>query len=307
MEAFFFGGETTFGELGDKEKGNYLVHSRKFPQQTALLGMIRKELLIQAGLLTKKRNGEWIDNHRKNEAKELIGDAKVFFNKEQTFGVLKRISSVFLMKDNQKFIKKVDIDSCRYERGLLKDYNPKEDIYDNFVSFDHSEKLKSSDIFKEVEQVGIKKDGKNNAFFKKTSYLLKKDFVFAFYIEMDFELKSSLVILGAEMSTFKMEVSKSDGDLEQYKDKKGYLTLLSDSYISVDIKKYAEFAITSEISFRYLKNDFNGNKRTFSKSENIFLYEKGSVFIEPKSELIHDLDNKNLQKIGYNIYSIGEK
>jgi len=64
LEPFLFGGNQTFGRLGDKEAGNYLVTSRQFPQQTALLGMLRKELMTQAGLLTRKRRGEWVDKHK---------------------------------------------------------------------------------------------------------------------------------------------------------------------------------------------------------------------------------------------------
>ena len=305
MEAFFFGGDRTFGELGSNSS-NYLVHSRPFPQQTALLGVIRKEILIQSGLLTKKRRGEWVDSSKKGKAKELIGDVKFNFNRKQDFGVLKNISSLFLIKEDKRFIKKVDIDSCSYIDGKLEGYNPKEDIYDNFISIDSDEKAKFSDIFQVVEQIGIKKGGGDNAFFKKSSYLLKDDFHFALYIESDFELKSSYITLGAETSMFKMEVTSDNSTLE-YQDKRGYLTLLSDAYIDIPIKDNCKFAITSEITFGYLKNEFNGQHKKFAKSKNIFLYEKGSLFIEPSEELIDNLNNQNLQKIGLNIYTIGEK
>jgi len=305
LEPFFFGGDRTFGALGD-ENSNYLVHSRPFPQQTALLGMIRKEILIQSGLLTKKRRGEWIDEDKKGEAKELVGETKFTFNQAQDFGVLKDISSIFLLKDGERFIKKVNTDNHPYKDGVLENYNPKEDIYDNFVSVEGSGTLKFNDIFMAVEQIGIKKGGGDNAFFKKTSYLLKDKFSFAFYIESDFELNSSYVTLGAETSTFKMQITPTDEKLE-YVDKNGYLILLSDAYIDIPMKKHCIFAITSEITFRYLENEFKGQNRTFKKSKNIFLYEKGSVFIEPTQELIDNLNNQNLQKIGLNIYTIGEK
>jgi len=329
LEPFFFGGDRTFGKLKDKDKdkdkneeeGTYLVHSRKFPQQTAILGMIRKELLIQAGFLTTKRNGEWVDENKKGEATEFIGDTKFEFNQEQDFGVLKSLGAVFLMRNGEKFIKKVDIDSYIYEKDKPlekrdfktekdKYFTGKDEIYDNFISLSSCKRLKSKAIFKEITQIGIKKslaqDDKYNSYFKRTSYSLKHNFKFAFYIESDYELKDSFITLGAEKSTFEMSVTQEEESLE-YQDKNGYLTLLSDAYIDIPIERNCEFAITSEISFNYLQNKFKGNKKTFKKSlKTRFLYEKGSVFIEPSDRLIKDLNNKNLQKIGLNQFSYNE-
>jgi CRISPR-associated protein Cmr3 len=76
LEPFMFGGDQTFGALGDKEAGSYLVKSRMFPQQTAVLGMLRKELMVQAGLLTRKLRGEWVDPQKKANAAELVGTEK---------------------------------------------------------------------------------------------------------------------------------------------------------------------------------------------------------------------------------------
>jgi len=308
LEPFFFGGDKTFGKLGDKENSNYLVKSRHFPQQTAILGMIRKEMLIQKGLLVTKKTGDFVDDNK--GATNLIGDAKFKFNQEQDFGVLKSLSAVFLMQDGKKFIKKVDIDSYTYIDGLLVKYNPKNDIYDNFISIDSDNKKSSSDIFKEITQIGIKKSlaqkDKDNSYFKRTSYRLKDNFKFAFYIESDYELKDSFITLGAEKSTFEMSITQEEDSLN-YQDKNGYLTLLSDAYIETPLKGNCKFAITSEISFGYLKNNLKEKKWTFSsKSKSIFLYEKGSVFIEPSDRLIKDLNNKNLQKIGLNQFSYNE-
>jgi len=318
LKPFFFGGDTTFGKLGDKDKGTYLVKSRLFPQQTAILGMIRKEMLIQKGFLTTKINyGEWVDEKDKKNAKYFIGDTKFEFNTKQDFGVLKNISPIFLLRGDKKFIKKVDIDSFKFildknKQPLLENYNPKEDIYDNFISIDNSKTFKTKDIFRAIEEIGIKKitkataeenEKKNNSYFKKTSYTLKHNFKFAFFIESDFELEDAFITLGGEKSTFKMEVTQNNNSLE-YKDKNGYLILLSDAYLDIDIKENCDFAITSEISFNYLQNKFQDNKIKFEKAkQTLFLYEKGSIFINPKGKLIDNLNNQNLQKIGLNQYS----
>ncbi len=321
LESFLFGGDQTFGALDDKNVGSYLFKSREFPQQTALLGMLKKELMIQAGLLTRKRKGEWVDKHKKSQANKLVGVEKfdMLSKTLQDFGSIKSISPLFLFKGNKKYIKKVAIDKLIYDDGKLEGYDPKKDIYDNYISVDGNESLSRSHIFKAVEQTGNKKGGEDNSLFKKISYMLINGFKFAFYLELDEELKDSMVTLGADRSSFLMQVKELDDSLE-YQDPKGYLTLLSDAYIRLPLEQHCSFAITSEVSQRNLigkksslktYKDNNGksteNKKHFQKSETLYLYEKGSVIINPSNELIEDLKQENLQQIGYNIYTTGEE
>ena len=47
MDWFFFGGERT---LDDGKSADYISHSNKFPQQSALLGMIRYQLTVPISL-----------------------------------------------------------------------------------------------------------------------------------------------------------------------------------------------------------------------------------------------------------------
>jgi len=304
LEPYLFGGDVTFGKLGDEENGTYLVKSEKFPQQSAVLGMLRKEIMIQDGKLTRKVRGEWVDKYDVEAAKKLVGDEKFnLLSKEQNFGVIHSISPIFLHQNGNSFIKKVDINSYEYKSGLLTGYSPKKDIYDNYIQIDNeSNKLSSEKIFQEVEQIGIKVGGGDNAFFKKTSLLLKDNFSFAFYADLDFELQESIVKLGADDSKFKLSIKSTDDWLE-YKDSNGYLTLLGDSYITVPLKDNCEFAITSEVAHRSLKNKKNiKEKYSFEKSKRVYMYERGSVIINPTNELIENIKSqKNLTKIGYNI------
>ncbi len=311
LEPFMFGGDQTFGALGDKEAGSYMVKSRQFPQQTTLLGMLKREIMTQAGVLTRKRKGEWVDKGKKVDAINLVGYEKfdMLANEEQDLGAINTLSPLFLMHNNQRYIKKVDSDSFPYADGKLEEYDPKKDIYDNFISLDGGEKKSSDDLFQAVEQTGNKKGGEENSLFKKTSYQLKNNAMFAFYLDVDVELKDSIVSLGADGSKFKMKVRQSD-EVLAYQDKNGYLTLLSDSYIPLSIKEYCNFAIISEISHRNLTNKKTATqkyKTIFEKSQTLYLYEKGSVFLKPSDKLIAILNNKNLQQIGYNIYTIGEQ
>jgi len=312
LEAYLFGGDITFGKLltenekkEGSDEGTYLVHSRLFPQQSALLGMIRKEFMIQYGLLTRKKRGEWVD--KKEKAIKLVGDQKfdIFATNPQDFGTIKSLSPIFVIKNKKRYIKQVDIDSYEYHDGLLKGYNPKENIYDNFVSLDSNEKLKTKDIFLPITQIGNKKGGDKNSLYKKTSYKLQDGFEFGFYLECDDQLKESIVKLGADDSKFKLTVEEVKEETLS-REKKNYITLLSDAYIKDLDEKDCDFAITSEISFRSLKNKKHVNKKKynnpFEKSKKTYLYEKGSVFLNPKDSLIKKLNTKNLQKIGYNIY-----
>jgi CRISPR-associated protein Cmr3 len=310
LEPFMFGGDQTFGALGDKEAGSYLVKSRMFPQQTALLGMLKKEMMTQAGLLTRKLKGEWVDKEKKAKAVELVGNEKfdMLSEKEQNLGVIHNLSPVFLIQNTKRFLKKVNIDAYPYEEGKLKGFTTKQDIYDNFIALDGGTNLTAEDIFHSVEQTGNKKGGEENSLFKKTTYRLEEGFAFAFYVEADTTLHNALVTLGADRSSFMMTVQESSDDL-QYVDPKGYLTLLSDTYITLPIKEHCQFAITSELSHRNLKGKKTATKKydnNFEKSDTLYLYEKGSVFIGVSAALLENMNNKNLQQIGYNIYTTGE-
>lgn len=311
LEPYLFGGDNTFGKLGDDEAGTYLVTSQRFPQQSALLGMFKKEIMTQGGVLTRKLRGEWVDKAQWSEAKALVGIEKFdfFSTNTQDLGAINNISPLFLTDGEKQYIKKADIDRFPYENGLLKGYNAKleGEIYDNYITTDGSVKLRSEDLFVPVEKIANKKGGAENSLFKKTSYTLKEGFAFGCYLECDYELTDSIVTLGADRSSFKMRVQRSD-DALKYVDSKGYLTLLSDTYITLPLRDHCQFAISSEISFRSLKNKKNSTKHhAFEKSSRVYLYERGTVIIDPSEALIEDINKDNLQKIGYNIYSKGEK
>ena len=308
LEPFLFGGDNTFGKLGDEINGTYLVKSRQFPQQSAILGMLKKEIMTQNNLLTRQLKGEWVEPKNKQKAENLVGVEKfdIFSKSIQNFGKIKNISPMFFIKNDEIFIKKVDIDSFDFEDGVLKGYKTKIDIYDNFINITTNEKLTSDKIFKPIEKTANKKGGEENSLFKKTSYLLNDNFKFAFYLDCDCDLKNSIITLGADRSSFKMEV-KEDNSTLNYEDKKAYLTLISDAYITLSLKDNCDFAISSEISYQNLQNQKHAFKHNeFKKSDKVYLYEKSSVIINPSQALIDDLNNKNLQQIGYNIFTKGK-
>lgn len=312
LEPFLFGGENTFGGLGDKEHGTYLVTSRLFPQQSAILGMLKKEIMIQSGVLTRKVRGEWIDKHLSQKAAELVGSQKfdIFSHMKQDFGSIKGISPIFLLQDGKKVIKRVNVETYKPEKIAehykLTNYSSKEDIFDNYVDASTNKSFKTEEIFSFKSQTLNQKESSESSLYKKTSCILKDGYSFGFFLESDYELKDSFVSLGADRSSFRMLLTKTQDTLEF---KSEYLTLLSDSYITVPLKQNCDFAITSEISYQSLQNKkgVQKNKRTdknsFAKSQKVYMYEKGSVIIKPSQALLDNLNNKNLQQIGYNIFT----
>lgn len=97
LDKFFFGGEGSFkeGENDDSRRSTYLLHSRYFPQQTGVLGLIRNQLLLQSGLLSS--NAARMSNASRQKAKVLIGNQNFVIGKTDDFGVIQKISPVFLL------------------------------------------------------------------------------------------------------------------------------------------------------------------------------------------------------------------
>lgn len=89
--SYFFGGEVTFGN-GTTQ--NYLVKSNLLPQVSALLGLMRYEVLRQNNLLSYDPK----DKAKLAQVKKLIGEHGGFTLKEtkRTYGVIRSISPVFL-------------------------------------------------------------------------------------------------------------------------------------------------------------------------------------------------------------------
>ncbi|MCD8544426.1 MAG: hypothetical protein LRY52_06090 [Sulfurospirillum cavolei] len=311
LEPFVFGGDNTFGKLGDKTEGSYIMRSRTFPQQSALLGMLKKEIMTQAGVLTRKVRGEWVDTCHKKEAVALVGDEKfsLFSTQVQNFGAIKKLSPIFLYKNGNPIFKQANLQTFPLvkigENYLLQNYTSKDNIFDHFVESKSGTAYTQDEIFSFCEHTMNQKGASENSLYKKIACTLKEGFCFGFYLECDYALKNAVVTLGADRSSFKMRVQESNEPLHVSSQ---YCLLLSDAYITLPLKGNCDFAITSEISYRNLENKKHVSlKNSFQKSQQAHLYEKGSIIIQPSAELLAHLNNANLQKIGYNLFTTGEK
>ncbi len=171
LNDFFFGGESSFNEGETRtRRSNYVLHSNKFPQQTGALGLIRNQLLIQSGLLTD--NASRVKD--KQRAKVLIGKTGFRLNAQNNFGVIKRISPVFLEANDKEICVPAPLDDVlipaqkkgeapkkmTFEledtKGILQNYEEKEGVY---AQFQHPQNgnAKLDDLFISNKRVGITK------------------------------------------------------------------------------------------------------------------------------------------------------
>ena len=237
LDWFFFGGEKTFD---NSVRQSYIAHSNKFPQQTALLGMIRYQLLKQKGLLFEKNKVSDLES-----VSDLIGnDSFMMGVPNQSFGAIERLSPVFLEKKMLQSKEEIGYLSAPLTRNckisfdnqakvyingqikcmLINDNNTFEPKpYDSSSYIDKNGKtLNENDIFVKRMQIGITKNtdsdsanAKDDGFYKREMIKFKSDgkqnFYYSFYVSIDnskIELVSDYdyVFLGAERSCFKMTV-----------------------------------------------------------------------------------------------------
>lgn len=318
LTPFFFGSERTFG---DKQNINYFAKSNPFPQQTSVLGMLRKEILIQSKKFKENRRN--YSPQDKEEIKDLIGAHSFRIGSDNHFGKILKISPVFIANEHDYFIKIPFDEGITFEKKVGKThlnhklefvpfasgYDPKKGLPKGFISINGDTK-NFDEIFVPFVKVGNAKDkteSDEEKFFKQLFYVLKDGYSFAFFAELDFDLKSSIVFLGADNSSFKMVVDEVNDSISfetlfvnNVSPEK--IVLLSEALVDENLFQFCDFAITEVNDFRTINFDygkFNG------KSVKYEMLKRGSVLFpkEGKKNDIEMLLNKsNLQKIGYNIY-----
>jgi len=324
VEGFFFGGEITFG---NRENANYLVKSNLFPQQTTILGTLRKELLIQKGYLKMTASGYRLSGNTA-EIEGLIGKESFDISSTsiQSFGVIKEISPVFISNGDNHYVpapmdhglsfKEYPGRSCLIREDnnfipIIEGYNPKDGLKGGLINPSDNSIKEFDKIFIPDKKVGITKGRggptPEKAFYKQTAYRLAEKYHFAVIARIDWDIKGSMVFMGAERSAFRMEVEDADGTdfsgiFSPLKDARRLL-LLSDAYVEEDIFKDCKFAITDTVSFRNIKSrtrDYKfrkeGRLRTFLKSGSAFFPKQGRA-----NNIIDGLGRPNLRAIGYNI------
>jgi len=332
QEPFFFGGEHTFGRDDTRDEGvRYSATSTYFPQQSAVLGMIRKTFLIQNHNLTMHLKGEWVDSRggrRGNdsnytEAIRMMGGDSFSYEKESDLGILESISPLFITKDSLDYVvdskdneyntkslnSKMMINGKVQETFILDGFDAKEYKDEYFIAKDRSS-LSFSDIFESVQTVGIKKSqdtqSDEDGFFQKSSFLLKDKASFTFFMELSEEIawRDAYVTLGADQSLFQLTLTPTKESFNSIADDlfepKTTDRVILHSETLVDEKVYANalFVLGKRESYRQLKNQ-NGQK-----SKRYYLLERGSViYTNELQKLTEALTQAHLQKVGINIFT----
>lgn len=337
LEPFFFGGEYTFGaDDSRKETSRYSAKSTEFPQQTALLGMLRKTILIQNGNLTMHRKGEWVDSGKKGgynpnyeEAKRLVGVEAFSYEKSIDLGILKELSPLFIKegedfyfpnaKDDGLEFKELSEANISFGNGVKKAY-----WFENYDAKNHQslayislakDKKNYDDFFKVVESVGIKKsnDGETNedGFFRKKSFYPKKSASFAFVATFSEKIeweKESIVTLGADQSSFKLQLESIEEKddiskkLEEVYEAKNFsrIVLRSETLLTKEAYELCSFILGERKTYRQLTNSRKGKK-----SKRYYLLGRGSVLYTEEIEKLEELlKQEHLRNIGINHYTI---
>lgn len=316
QQLFFFGGEQ--GVMAD-----YYLKGSFWPQQTALLGLVRHQVLIQNDLLLNNK----IKNT--NDAAEWIG-AESFKStaSNPSFGKVKSLSPCYLVQDSegeqakflpyhQPYIKGV---KCLSENFYLPDFNPKNHYPDVWSGIDKSQCISNTNdkIYQEIERVGVNKnyDGKTEekSFFKQIWLKMNKAYSFGFYVSLaeDVIFKTHSVTFGKESAPFKMEVGETEREVFEDEHEPSALVLISDTYVEVDILSDCDFAVTNTIPFRNIVNHTSKTYRHSEQGKNksdfrLQLFKRGSVFFSKHkiNRLIMEIESKkHFRKIGYNHYHL---
>lgn len=328
LEPFFFGGEYTFGGDDSRNEGSrYSATSKYFPQQSALLGMLRKTILIQEGCLTLHRRGEWVDASRSSKASTVAGKGQFSYEENYDIGKIDSISPLFIAQNGHFYI--IDAKDSAFtpkispnSRMLLGDseqpnilfegYDPKNYSSDNFIAHDGKGIKKLTELYEEVSSVGIEKstkgESKEDAFFQKTSFVLQKNAAFACIVNLDekINLSQTIVTLGADQSSFMMELKPFDKDFHELFSAAfapkclDRVVLTAETLVNSEASQHALFILGERKSYRYLKAEKNASSKG-KKSKRYFLLERGSViYTDNMDKLISHLSQSHLQRVGIN-------
>jgi CRISPR-associated protein Cmr3 len=341
LGSFFFGGEQSFA-IGNNEQ--YIVKSRQYPQQSALLGMLRMLLLDAYGELNTLQSEISLSKKATNIIGEKSFDPTT--KGKGNFAQIDSIGHICICKDNIFYYNLPDTEglsfedtSCRvagnhgvYQKDKLPfiGFDAKKGLTEKFYGTD-STKIENK-VFTERNQVGITKkiaqDDDEKGFYRQVSYLLEKEFSFAFEATLSEEaivkikerlIKNPIVMLGAERSCFNMELSETEIKSLKITTLKNAFYLLSDAFIDNSLQSVADFIIGESVPFRSLKtetektsNFYNRGKggSNVDRSKRYNLLSKGSILFfdtdEQKEKIIEILSKKhpNFSQIGYNQFII---
>ena len=327
--SYFFGGETTFG---DGKNQNYLVRSCILPQVSAVLGVLRYEILRRNNLL---ETGAENDAEKKEKWPEYIGKPFNIEAPAASYGQIREISPIFMERKSDGVL----FTPCPADLGYEVTFGNDEKVsyfgeeipqpliteqgtnticdfkhYDNWKKWIGTDgnTIDADKIFINDERVGINKldssSDRDKAYFEQTQIRLSGGYHFCFSVMTSEKLdeKPVFVQMGGNRSTFKMELESADvelvGKFRKVLHRDGRLLLLGDAWIKSEERENYDFIWGERIVNRYISNihKWNGNR---SETMLYHLLGRGSV-IYANDEKLTELMKKddNLSKVGLNIF-----
>lgn len=321
---FFFGNEQSFNTSENVKHGaasNYFAKSNQYPQQTAILGLIRHSLLVffnslEENIIEKNKiigennfNGVHTENFGYiNSISPLViykkGNAEIEFLTPAPFTQQEENKIIASFTDSASFInKKAD------KTIILKDFDYKK--YETKVNWQNKKGDVDKNIFeKSLTKVGIDIKNKEDAFFKQELHKLKKEYGFGVWITFNQLINAKpnfLIPFGGDQSVFKITFHNTiENIFDKAQTPTENILLLSDAYIDSSIFDYIDFAINAYTNFRYInskqKNYYQINGG--NKSDKSILMQRGSVlYCKDTSKVTAHLRSKTaFRKIGYNYF-----
>ena len=311
LQLYFFGGEQ--GIVAD-----YYLKGNPLPQQTALLGMIRYQILVQNNLLENNVIIETEDEERKPA--NWIGEQSFSHEEARTFGKIKSLSQCFLVIDGNKYLPYYPNYFDKIEKQnnnfFLPDYKAKDYYPLRWKNIANDEDF-ITDFCEEIERVGVDKNyyGQTDerSFYKQVWFKMKKGFSFGFYLkkEEDAVLEDAIVCLGKENAVFQMEVDDIGVSTPPHTKDENHnaLYLTSDAFVTGNFLEDCDFAVFETVPFRCLANKTAKKHKHYEPNKSkhrIQLLKRGSVFIgknQNVKSLIEKLEiETNFRDIGYNSF-----
>lgn len=325
LEPYTFGNDSGFKRKGEESIGKetYYMRSKKIPEQTTILGMLRYQILEQQELL-KSSFGYDQDNQKKMA--KYIGKGSFSFrsDEKQQFGCIQSISPIFLMdQDGNYYVKNPYCNKKREEKDVSgkkvtmeytpmkiegnfttsygkislpgeKEFEAKEGHASGYYNLSNGLIVEEQDLFKTHTFVGNRKNSsdpnKEDGFYKREVITLKEGFSFAVFIEFSGEEKEKLlkadcnqVPMGYRKSLFKTELTVN---------------------IENDLCKYVENAFSAwDSKWYYALSDLiveNVNHESFCVVES-------KQIRNLETNINHESNNKRIQKssIQYNLIESG--
>lgn len=294
MGSFYFGGERSFPLAGEKQNefASYIVQSNLFPQQTALLGMLRFWILKNHPEAFSLEKNQIIDS---TKATDVIGSRgfSTSNSEKADFKLINSISYCFLQKwENETSWEAIlptpmdyglTVDFNKEETAIYnavkkqlpqityaskkKDFSSKEGLIRGYVGSE-GRYIKEKDIFLKDQRIGINRDIKTgkteeDALYKQVCYRLAKGYSFAFYAEMNdwnYPQESQIVELGGDSSKFALTCTRleSEQSAPVYNERLAKPLLAKDGYQSLTL-----------LSDTKLDNEVVTKKTLFSISETV--------------------------------------